>query len=103
MKVFLFLSLIALAFSYNCLKEPNNYPCPKNSFCNKSGICACNQFYYGDNCEKILSNADSLNRVSIGFGQSGFLGLVFGISFSFPIFLVIGLIIIYYALKGREL
>ncbi len=103
MRVIFFFSLLTITICYNCLKEPNNYPCPKNSYCNKSGICACNQFYYGDNCEKILSNSDSLNRVTIGFGQSGFLGLVFGVSFTFPLILVVGLIVIYYTLKGREL
>jgi hypothetical protein len=103
MKAFILFSLLTITICYNCLKEPNNYPCPKNSYCNKSGICACNQFYFGNNCDKILPNYNSLNTVTIGFGQSGYLGLIFGISFTFPLVLVIGLIVIYYALKGREL
>jgi len=97
------LNIIRITSSYNCLREPKNYPCPQNSYCNNSGICTCNTFYYRDNCQTILPSSNSLNLVTQGFNQSGYLGLIFGFTFTLPLFLVIGLIIIYYCMKDRDL
>lgn len=97
----LILIILGVVLNFNCKTAPEN-SCPGNTICSDSGLCTCPQFYYGQNCEKMLTDSKNLKINTSGFTMSGFLAVVVGLIVSFPTILIIGLLIIFYALKDRD-
>jgi len=100
LKINLAISLIAISISLNCKINAND-KCPVNTVCNESGICVCDSFFYGENCEKKLGDIASLslnNGISIG----NYITLVSVLSILLPIIFITGLFLIFLLLKGRD-
>lgn len=105
--LFVALYLMMNASLYTCFNCKRNADIDKcnsnnNTICSDSGVCVCSQYYYGQNCDKILQNSNSLLVYSSGFSLSGYIGLIVGLVISFPVVLVTGLLIIYFTLKDRD-
>lgn len=98
--IILAISLITITISFNC-KVNKNDNCIINTICNESGICVCDSFYYGENCDKKLSDIASLN-LNKGISLSNYLSLVLLLSILLPIILISGLFLIFIFLKGRD-
>lgn len=98
--LFLIFSLVSKSLSFNCRINPNDI-CEFNTICNESGICVCNDFYYGEKCEKKLENLDSIN-INKGIGTGGFLTWVLCLTLIGPVSLILGFYIIFIFLKGRD-
>jgi hypothetical protein len=69
--------------------------------CNESGICVCKDFYYGSDCEKKLSIQESVN-INKGMESGNFFTIILCLSILSPISLVLGFILIFIFLKGRD-
>ena len=94
------ISLISMSFSFNC-KININDECPINTVCNESGICVCDNFMFGESCDRKLSDISNLNIIK-GITLSNYLTVVLMLSLVFPIILVSGLFLIFIFLKGRD-
>ena len=95
-------SVLPLVLNFNCKIQPDTYTCLNNTICNENGICVCPQFYYGNNCEKILPDSNFLNIYTTGVSLTGYIGIIVGLILGFSVLLIIGLLIIYYLLKDRD-
>ena len=100
LKILLAISIITISISFNC-KINSNDKCPINTVCNESGICVCDSFIYGENCDKKLSDLGSLS-LNKGISLSNYLTLVSLLSISLPLILITGLFLIFIFLKGRD-
>lgn len=100
--IILVLTNLGLTINFNCKINPDINKCTNNTICSDSGLCVCSQYYYGSNCDKVLQNSNTLNIYSTGLSLGSFIGIVVGLSVTFPVFLVGGLLIIYYSLKDRD-
>jgi hypothetical protein len=98
--IFIFISIIGICLNFNC-KINIRDKCETNTICNESGICVCNNFMYGNNCEKKLSDISSLN-INKGVSLESYLTLIILLSILLPIMLIIGLFLIFLFLKGRD-
>lgn len=86
--------------NFNCKKNTND-KCLENTICNESGICVCNDFHFGINCEKKLQNLTSLS-LNKGLESTSFLTIVLCISILSPVTLALGFFLIFIFLKGRD-
>ena len=75
--------------------------CSNNTICNESGICVCDKYLYGENCENILKDSKTLN-VNKGFALSIYYTIVLSLSLILPFILLLGMIMIFIFLKGRD-
>jgi len=100
LKILLGITIITFAFTFNC-KINTNDKCPINTVCNESGICVCDIFFYGENCDKKLSEIASLN-LNKGISLSNYLTLILLLAILLPVILISGLFLIFIFLKGRD-
>lgn len=100
LKIMLAVSMITFVINFNCKTNAND-SCPMNTICNESGICVCDSFFYGENCDKKLSDIASLN-LNKGISLSNYLTLILLLSILLPIILISGLFLIFIFLKGRD-
>ena len=78
------LNIIRITSSYNCLREPKNYPCPQNSYCNNQEYLLTIHFimeiivnlFFQAQIVLILLHRDIINQ---------YLGLIFGFTFTLPL------------------
>ena len=94
------MSILCICLNFNC-RIDSNYKCENNTICNESGICVCDNFFYGENCDKKLNDIGSLN-LNKGISLSNYLTLVLLLSILLPIILITGLFLIFIFLKGRD-
>lgn len=94
--------LLTPIINFNCKLNATADICSNNTICNDYGLCVCSQYHYGTNCDKILPNSNTLNVYSTGLSLGSYVGLIIGLIITFPVFLVAGLLIIYYSLKDRD-
>ncbi len=87
---------------FNCRKNPQEDKCPNNSWCNPTGLCICNEFYFGVTCEINISNSKTLEIMREGIPISTYWGMVAGFIVGFLAFLFIGLLIIYCVYKDKN-
>lgn len=100
LRIIIAITLISISFSFNC-KINTDDKCPINTVCNESGICVCDNFMYGENCDKKLNDIASLNIIK-GITLSNYLTMVLFLSIMLPIILISGLFLIFIFLKGRD-
>jgi hypothetical protein len=102
--LFLILGLVIVVPSFSSFDCKLNLEdkCVNNTICADSGLCACPQFYYGHNCEKLLPDSKTLSINTEGITSGSYLGIIAGLVVSLPVFLVVGLLIIFFSLKNRE-
>jgi hypothetical protein len=77
------------------------YTCPVNSICNPSGMCICNQYYYGNNCEKSLSSVKNVKLITQGIFAFTYYGMISAMIVIFGIILIVGMLIIYFKFKDK--
>ncbi len=88
-------------YSFDC-KTKSQDKCENNTICADSGLCACPQFYYGQNCERLLPDSKTLSIHTEGLSSGSYIGMIAGLVVSLPVLLVVGLLIIFLLLKDRE-
>ena len=96
----LYFSIFSVCLNFNCRKSTNDI-CGDNTMCNESGICVCNDFHFGESCEKKLPNLNSVN-LNTGMSSGSFEALVLCLTLISPFSLILGLILIFAFLKGRD-
>ena len=96
----LYFSIFSVCLNFNCRKSTNDI-CGNNTMCNESGICVCKDFHFGESCEKKLPNLYSIN-LSSGMSSGSFETLVLCITLISPVSLIVGFILIFIFLKGRD-
>ena len=93
--------LIKESVNFDCRRNKNDL-CLNNTICSDSGLCACPQFYYGMNCDKLLPESKTLSFHNEGISLGSYLGIITGLVVSLPILLIGGLLIIFFTLKDRD-
>jgi len=92
--------LLGISFGFNCQVNKDD-KCPSKTVCNESGICVCETFMYGENCDKKIIDTASFN-INKGMTLNSYITLVLLISILLPAILIIGLFLIFIFLKGRD-
>ena len=87
---------------FNCRKNPILNKCPQNSWCNPSGLCICNTYFYGSNCELSIYTSYNLQITKNGISMELYNGMIIGFILCYVFVLIIGLLIIYFKLKDKD-
>lgn len=99
-KILIICCFINIVLNFNCRINSND-KCSNNTLCNESGICVCEKFKYGENCDKILSDISVLN-LNNGISSGSYLTIILCISLIMPAGLIVGFFLIFLFLKGRD-
>ena len=98
--ILIYFSIFSFCVNFNCRKNSTDI-CGNNTFCNESGICVCNNFYFGINCEKKLSDNDSV-KINEGIESGSFTLMILCLSIISPFSFVLGFFLMFIFLKGRD-
>ena len=101
-KIFILTLTIIITINVINANCNTNNTCPNTTICSESGLCVCPQYYYGANCDQFLEGSKNLVINTSGVSGGSFMGMIIGLVVSFPIILVIGLVLIFYIMKDRD-